>query len=128
MRLITRPSLVLIGEHRGRPAAVVHAALDINPLVKITGGKIGPLSMARFLRGRRRVRNLIVFTIAIKNEYRHTRLFAIMQHALVDSARGFDSIETTWISPDNAAAVAASAKLGMTPDRSFTVYAKELRP
>jgi len=126
LRRITRPNLVLIGEHRGRPAAVIHAALDINPLLKTMGGKSGPLSIARFFHGRRRVRNLIVFTIAIKKEFRHTRLFAVMLQALVASGRDFDSIETTWISPGNTAAVAAAEKLGMTRDRSFALYAKEL--
>jgi hypothetical protein len=128
MRMITRPSLVLIGEHRGRPAAVIHAVLDVNPLLKGMGGRTGPLRIARFLHGRRRIRSLIVFTIAIKKEFRHTRLFGVMLRALVASALDFDSIETTWISPDNQATVAAAVHLGMTPDRSFNVYSKDLQP
>ena len=128
MRLVTRPGLVLIGEYRGRPAAVLHAVLDINPLLRGLRGKTGPLRMVRFLCGRRGVRNLIIFSAGIKKQYRHTGVFAAMLQAFAEAARGFEAAETTWISPDNAAAVAAAGTLNMRPDRSFAVYAKELCP
>jgi len=126
LRFVTRPRLVLIAEHGRRPVGVLHCVLDINPALKSLGGRIGPIRFLRFLRDRSRVKKIIIFTVAIKNAYRHSRVFYLLLREFVQAAGDFETIETTWISPDNRPSVRAAEALGMIPDRTFVVYAKDL--
>ncbi len=128
LKLVTRPDLVKIVEHRGRPVAVLHCVLDINPLLKRLGGRVGPIKYLRFLAGRGKIRRLIVFTVAVKAAYRHTRVFALLMEEFRRMSARFEAAETTWVSPDNPSAWRAAESLGMVPGKHFAVYAKRIRP
>jgi hypothetical protein len=128
LRLVTRPNFILIAEHLRRPVGVLHCALDINPALKKLGGTPGPLKYLRFLRDRKRIKKVIIFTVAIKNAYQHSRVYYLLLSAFVRMARDIETLETTWISPDNAPSVKAAETLGMTPDKAFAIYAKDLNP
>jgi hypothetical protein len=128
LRLVTRPGFVLIAEHLRRPVGVLHCVLDINPALKKVGGRPGPLKYLGFLRDRRKIKKVIIFTVAIKHAYQHSRVYFLLLAAFARMARDVESLETTWISPDNASSVKAAESLGMTPDKAFAVYAKDLNP
>jgi hypothetical protein len=127
-RLVTRPHLVFIAEHFGRPVGVLHCVLDINPALRKLGGRVGPLKFLRFLRDRSKIKKVIIFTVAIKTAYQHSRVYYLLLKEFVRMARDIETLETTWISPDNVPSVKAAETLGMTPDKTFAVYAKDLNP
>ena len=126
LSLVTRPDLIKIVEHRGRPVAVLHGVLDINPLLRGLKGKVGPLAYLRFRRGRRRLKTLIIYTVAIKKAYQHTRVFFLLLQAAQGMAKDFETVTTTWILPENVPSVRAAECLGMRPDKHFAVYEKRL--
>jgi hypothetical protein len=126
MSLLTKPELVLIAEHRGAPAAVLHCVLDINPLLRKLRGRVRPLGYLGFLRGRRRLRSLIIFSVAIRPAYRHSSVYYLLLQAFHRVAVRYQSVETTWMSPENVPALRAAESLGMTPDKHFAVYEKFL--
>jgi hypothetical protein len=126
MRAVTRPDLVKFVEHRGRPVAVLHCVLDINPLLRRWNGAAGPFKLLRFLHDRRAVKTLIIFTVAIRKAYRRTSVSRLLQAELCRMARRFERTETTWMSPDNASALKSAASLGLRPDKHFAIYAKEI--
>lgn len=126
MGLVTRPDLIKIVEHRGRPVAVLHCVLDVNPLLRRWKGVPGPVKLIRFFRGRRTVRTIILFTVGIKKEYRHTLLSRLLIAEFCRMAQAFDRAETTWMSPDNRTVLKAAEGLGMKPDKHFGIFAKEL--
>lgn len=128
MGLVTRPDLIKIVEHRGRPVAVLHCVLDVNPLLRRWQGVPGPVKLVRFLRGRRAVKTIILFTAAIKREYRRSYVSRLLLAEFCRMAQHFDRAETTWMSTDNQPALKAAEDLGMRPDKHFGVYAKELGP
>jgi len=128
MSLVSKPGHILIAESEGRPAAVLHCALDINPILREWRGKAGLLKYARFLRARRDIKTIILFTVAIKRQYRHTRVYFVLLEAFARLASGYAAAETSWLSADNIPAVRAAESLGMRPDRQFAVFAKEIRP
>ena len=128
LRLVSPSDLILFVEHRGRPVAALQAALDVNPALRRLRGRPGPLRAIRFLADRRRIRTIIAFTVAIRRDYRHSRVFYALLTAIARVARRFDALETTWVSPDNRPSVRAAESLGATPDKTFAIYAKELRP
>ncbi|HMA54734.1 MAG TPA: hypothetical protein VKT17_09745, partial [Acidobacteriota bacterium] len=108
MGLVTRPDLIKIVEHRGRPAGVLHCVLDVNPLLRRWKGVPGPLKLVRFLRDRRAVKTIILFTVGIKKEHRHSRVMQLLLAEFLRMARAFDSAETTWMSADNRPALKAA--------------------
>ena len=126
MSYVTRPDLVKFVEYRGRPVAVLHCVLDVNPLLRRWNGAAGPVKLLRFLRGRRAVKTFILFTVAIEREHRRSCVSRLLLAEFCRMARPFERAETTWISADNRSALKAAASLGMRPDKHFAVYAKEL--
>jgi hypothetical protein len=126
LRLVTRPELIKIVENQGEPIGVVHCVLDINPLLARLNGKAGPLKYMRFLWERRRIRKLIIYSVAIKKAYQHGCVFELMFREFLRMALNFDVLETTWLSGENAEAVHASKRLGLIPDKEFAVYEKRL--
>jgi len=128
LRIVSPSDLILFAEHHGRPVAALHAVLDINPALRRLHGRPGPFRALRFLADRSRVRTIIVFTVAIRRDHRHSRVYYALLTAFARTARRFDALETTWVSPDNLPSVRAAESLGAAPDKSFAIYAKELRP
>jgi len=118
--------LVKFVEHHGRPVAVLHCVLDINPLLRRWRGAAGPVKLFRFVRGRKAVKTIILFTVAIKREHRRSVVSRLLLAEFCRMARPFARAETTWMSADNRSALKAAASLGMRPDKHFAVYAKEL--
>ena len=128
MGLVTRPDLIKIVEHRGRPVGVLHCVLDVNPLLRKWKGVPGPVKLIGFLRRRRAVKTIILFTVGIKKEYRLTAVSHLLLAEFCRMARAFDRAETTWLSTGNRPALKAAESLGMRPDKHFGIYAKELVP
>jgi hypothetical protein len=128
LSLVTRPGMIKIVEHQGRPAGVLHCVLDVNPALKKLRGRVGPIGYLRFLAERKKTRRLIVFTVAIRPEYRRSRVYVLLLNEFRRLAEGFDAAESTWVSTDNPPSVRAAESLGMVPDKRFAVYEKRLRP
>jgi hypothetical protein len=128
MGLVTRPDLIKIVEHCGRPVAVLHCVLDVNPLLRRWKGVAGPVKLIRFLRGRRGVKTIILFTAAIKKEHRRSYVSRLLFAEFCRMAQRFDRAETTWMSTENQPVLRAAESLGMRPDKQFGIYAKEVGP
>lgn len=124
LQFVTRPELIKIAEHRGRPVGVLHCVLDINPLLKKMRGKMNPLGALRFLSGRRKIKRLIIFSVGIKKEYRHTRAYQLLLRAFCQTIQKYEALETTWLSDENSAVMASAERLGLVPDRQFAIYEK----
>ncbi len=126
MNLVTRPDLVKIVEHNGEPVAALHCVLDINPLLRRLKGRVGPLKYLRFLRDRQQIRTLIIYTVAIKPAHQHTRVHQLLLQAFCRTARDFDVLEATWVSPDNIPALRAAESLELRPEKHFGIFEKRL--
>ena len=126
LNLVTRPGLIQIVEHKGKPVGVFHCVLDINPLLKMFNGVVGPLKYIRFMMGRRKIRKLVIFSLGIKKAYRHTIVYKLLLSAFCHISQEYEEVETTWISDENTPVVKASEHLGLKPDKEFVMYKKEL--
>ena len=123
INLITDPGLISIIEHHGEPVAVVMFVLDVNPLIRQFHGRRGPLKLLRFLRGRRRIRTVVLYAGGIRKRYQHTRVYPLLSETCARIARRFDCLEGTWISEGNMLARRSAERLGMKPDKHFAIYA-----
>jgi hypothetical protein len=69
---------------------------------------------------------LIVYAVGIIKAFQGTRVHALLYDRLVEIAKGYKAIETTWMSPENRLALAASRRLGMSPHKKFVIYRKDV--
>ncbi len=121
---VTRPDLLAIVEHGREPVGVLQCALDVNPALRRLGGRASPLRLLRFLRDRRRIRDLLIFAVGVKQAWQKTRVFPLLFEAMRWMARDARALETTWISPENHGVRTAAERLDLVPDREFAVYAR----
>lgn len=128
LRYVTEPKLIALVEHRGQPAGVLMCVLDVNPLLRANRGRMTPFGYLRFMRGRKRIRRLVVFAVGIRRAYQRTRVYKLLLDEMCRMAAGYDALETTWISGDNTLAVRAASRMGMSPDKHFAIYEKSVRP
>jgi hypothetical protein len=127
LKLVTTPELIQILEQNGEPVGVVQFALDINPLLCDLRGRVGPIKYLRFLSKRKKIRNLVVFAVAIKKSYQRTSAFKKIFETITRIAKHYRTLETTWMMKENIPVVKAAEKLGLKPDRQFAIYAKRLK-
>ncbi len=128
LKIITSPELIQIVEHKGEPVGAIHCVLDINPLLKKMNGKTSLFKYFLFLKMKKNIKTLIIFAIGIKKAYRHTPVFEIIFKKMVEIARSYQVLETTWMMDQNIAAVKASERLGLMPDKYFAIYDKKILP
>jgi hypothetical protein len=128
LRLVTRPELVKIIEHQGRPVGVAHCVLDINPLLRKMHGKTGLLKALRFLYGRRKIKTLIIFSVGIKKDYQHTQASRLLLRAFCQTVQKYQVLETTWLSRESSTVMASAEHLGLIPDKQFAIFRKPISP
>jgi hypothetical protein len=128
LNLVTRPELITLVEHEGRPVGVLECVLDINPLLKRLNGSIGPMKYLRYLYDKNDVRSLIIYAVGIKRAYQGTRVYKLLLDSLCAQANAYDSLETTWMSEDNHLALRAADHLGLERDKEFAIYQRDLHP
>jgi hypothetical protein len=126
LRHVTKPELLQIVEHKGEPVAVLMCLPDVNPLLKIFNGKIGPLKLLRFFFKRNQLKTLIVFAAGIKKRFQRTATHELLFNSLCKIAQQYDALETTWMSYDNPLAVRAAERFGMKENKRFAIYCKNL--
>ncbi len=126
LNLVTYPNLITIVERNGEPVGVLECIPDVNPLLRSLKGKVGPLKFLNYQMKRKRVRNLIVYAVGIKKRYQKTRVHKLLFDALCRIAVHYDSLETTWMSPDNQLSIRAAEHFGLEKDKEFVIYSKSL--
>jgi hypothetical protein len=126
LHLVTEPHLIKIVENHREPVGVLHCVLDINPLLGKMKGKAGPLKYYRFLRERKKIRKLVIFSVAIKKAYQRTRVYSLLLKEFCQVVLKYQVLETTWMSEDNIPVVKAAEHFALKPDKQFVIYEKKI--
>jgi hypothetical protein len=126
LRYVTKPDLLKIVECNGEPAGVLMCIPEINPLIKDLRGRIGPLKAIRFFSNKKYIHRLVVYAVGFKKRHMRTEAYKLLYNEMIKMAEGYDSFETTWMSPDNLPAVKSAERFGMTPDKYFAIYTKKV--
>ena len=123
---VTYPRLVGIAEREGEPVGVVQFCLDVNPLLRAMRGKAGPAAYLRFLSGRSRVRDVVMYAVGVKKAYQHTEVYRLLFEYGCWAIRDCRTMTTTWMADDNPAPLAAARRLGLEPSKYFAIYERNL--
>jgi hypothetical protein len=120
LSLVTYPELI------GRPVGVLQCVLDINPILKRMDGKVGPIKYIKFLRDRKKISKLVIYSVAIKKSYQRTIVYLLILNAFCEIVlkHDFQILETTWMSEGNIPSIKAAEHLGLKPDKEFAIYKK----
>jgi hypothetical protein len=123
---VTYPRLVAIVEHRGEPIGVLECALDVNPLLRRLGGQAGLAGYSRFLAGRGRIRDVVLYAVGIRKDCRGTMAYRLLLDYGCWALRDCRAVTTTWMTDDNIPALGAASRLGLEPSKQFAIYRKRL--
>jgi hypothetical protein len=122
---VSRPGLILIAEHKGKPVGAAQFVINLNRLTGPCKGRIMPWNIPGFLLKRRHLKELVVFTVAVKKAYRHTRVFSVMLKSAIKIFASYSTLATTWISDDDLSENLTHL-LDLKPYKHFTIFSKNL--
>jgi hypothetical protein len=123
---VTYPKLIIIINRGREPVGVLQCVLDINPILRPLKGEVTASSYPKLLKGRRRIRDIVIYAVGIKKAYQRTRVYKLLFDSMCHIALRYGVVSTTWMSEDNVAVVRASEHLGLKPYKHFAIFEKSL--
>jgi GNAT superfamily N-acetyltransferase len=122
------PSLVPIAFVDGDPAGFIVTVPNYNEVLAKMGGSMGPVSIFKFLTGRRKLKSCRVMLFGICPEYRKRGLDAVLMASNHRAALdlGYREAEFSWVLEENELTKRAAAMLGGRPYKRYRIYEKEI--
>jgi GNAT superfamily N-acetyltransferase len=129
LKLIVDPDLTLFAELDGEPVGFVICIPDINRAIKPLNGRLFPFGWLRFLRAKRRLNFVRIFTLGVIPERHPIGIGALLyQHVWEAGLRkGYVAGEMSWILEDNAPMNAAMQMMGGRIYKTWRIYDLPLR-
>ncbi|OGW28873.1 MAG: hypothetical protein A2X56_14860 [Nitrospirae bacterium GWC2_57_13] len=95
--------LLIMAEVNGDPVAFFMAVPDFNHVLSKLNGKLGPVEILKFLWHSRKIKDIRVLTLGVKEEYRRKGIEAMLYLASFKAAmkRGYERAEMSWVLEDN---------------------------
>ncbi|HMS34464.1 MAG TPA: hypothetical protein PKC91_10295 [Ignavibacteria bacterium] len=122
LKLVTSPDMIKFVEYKGEPVAVVHFALDVNPLLRKFKGKKSIIRYLNFLFERKHIDRAVIFAVAIKKNFRNSRVTDLLFRSTISIAKNYKIVETTWMHDENRVVISIAKKLGLVRDKEFCIY------
>jgi len=122
------PDLVRIAEHAGRPVGFLIIMPDANQALHRINGRMLPFGWLRVWMHMRRIDAARVLAVAVHPAYRFdgTDLLLVMDAYDVGFAKGYRSVEMSWILEDNHRMRLALEHAGARITRTYRVYESSL--
>jgi hypothetical protein len=97
------PELLIMAEVNGSPAAFFMAVPDYNQVLSKINGRMGPVGIMKFLWYSRKIRDIRVLTMGVKEEYRKRGIEGLLYLESFKAAmkKGYERAEMSWILEDN---------------------------
>lgn len=126
---IIDPEITLIGEYDGQAVGFLLALPNYNKVFKkLTNGRLFPFGIFTFLKERKKIDNIRIVTLGIKQKYQPLGLGAIFYKEIVKRglARGYKSGEMSWVLEDNDLMNRAAKLLGGEVHKTYRIYEDDL--
>jgi GNAT superfamily N-acetyltransferase len=104
LRQVLVPELALFAESEGRAVGFFLCLPDLNPALRVLGGRITPWGLLRFLLARRRVDMVRMILLGVLPEFRRRGIEALLLQEGYHAVRrlGYRGAEVGWILEENA--------------------------
>lgn len=132
MKNLAIADLVLIAEVRGEPVAFSMTLPDINQALVHVGGQLTtyglPVGLAKFLWYSRKIKQLRLITLGVKEPFRKRGIDAILYLDTLRNARklGYDGGEISWTLEDNVLVNRSIELMGSQHYKTYRIYGTEV--
>jgi GNAT superfamily N-acetyltransferase len=120
--------LVILAEDAGRPVAFAFGLPNYNEVLKKMNGRLTPLSIAKFLYYRKRIKSMRAIVFGILKEYRQTGLSYYLYSDLEKNAlaAGYEWGEMSWQLEDNEPVNKFNLSIGGKLYKKYRIYEKRI--
>jgi GNAT superfamily N-acetyltransferase len=122
------PELAPLAFVDGDPAGFIVTVPNYNEVLANMGGGLGPISLFKFLVGRRKIKSCRVMLFGVCPEYRKRGLDAVLIASNNRAALelGYTEAEFSWVLEENEMTKGAAEMLGGRPYKRYRIYEKEI--
>ena len=120
------PELLIMAEVDGSPAGFFMAVPDYNQVLKRVNGRLGPLELVKFLWYSRKISDIRVLTMGVKEEYRKKGIEGLLYLESFKAAmrKGYERAEMSWVLEDNAPMRKGCELMGGKLYKKYRIYEK----
>lgn len=128
LKPLIEPELLIMAEVNGRPAGFFMAVPDYNQVLGRINGRLGPLGLMKFLWYRRRISDIRVLTLGVKEEYRRKGIEALLYLNAFKAAmrKGYERAEMSWVLEDNDLMKKGCELMGGSVYKKYRIYEKRI--
>jgi hypothetical protein len=118
------PELLIMAEVDGNPAAFFMAVPDYNQVFSKVNGRIGPVGALKFLWLSRKISDIRVLTMGVKEEYRKKGIEGLLYLESFSAAmkKGYERAEMSWILEDNVLMQRGCELMGGNLYKKYRIY------
>jgi hypothetical protein len=128
LRPLIVPELLIMAEVNGSPAAFFMAVPDYNQVLSKINGRMGPVGIMKFLWFSRKIKDIRVLTMGVKEEYRKRGIEGLLYLESFKAAmkKGYERAEMSWILEDNVLMQRGCELMGGKLYKKYRIYEKRL--
>ncbi len=122
------PELLIMAEVNGSPVAFFMALPDYNEVLSMINGRMGPVGIMKFLWYSRKIKDIRVLTMGVKEEYRKRGIEGLLYLESFKAAmkKGYERAEMSWILEDNVLMQRGCELMGGKLYKKYRIYEKRL--
>jgi hypothetical protein len=128
LKPVVVPELTLIAEKNGEPVGFMGMLPDFNVVLKHMKGKTNPLSIIKAFYYAKKIKDLRMLLLGIKNEYRNKGIDALLFREGFKGVKrgGYKRVEFSWILEDNIPVQRLIGMIGGRLYKKYRIYEKRL--
>ncbi len=128
LKSLVEPRLVSLATVGGDAAGFIMSVPNYNEVLIKMGGTLGPRSLVKFLRGRRKIKSIRLMLFGLCPEYRKRGVDAALlaAHLRATLELGFTEAEISWVLEENELTKRAARMMGGRPYKKYRLYEKEI--
>ncbi|GAB4408908.1 MAG: hypothetical protein OHK0032_04390 [Thermodesulfovibrionales bacterium] len=128
LKQIAVPELTLIAEDDGMPVGFMGLLPDFNYVLRHMKGKLNPLTLLKALYYSRKIKDLRLLLLGIKQEYRNKGVDALLFREGFRGVRkgGYKRVEFSWILEDNIPVQRLVEMIGGRLYKRYRIYEKAI--
>jgi GNAT superfamily N-acetyltransferase len=128
LKPLIAPELLIMAEVNGKPAGFFMAVPDYNQVLNKLNGKLGPLGIVKFLWYSRKITDIRVLTMGVKEEYRKRGIEGLLYLESFKAAmrKGYERAEMSWVLEDNTLMQKGCELMGGKLYKKYRIYEKKI--
>lgn len=128
LKPLIAPELLIMAEVNGNPAAFFMAVPDYNQVLGKVNGRLGPVGILKFLWYSRKITDIRVLTMGVKEEYRKKGIEGLLYLESFKAAmkKGYGRAEMSWVLEDNVLMQRGCELMGGNLYKKYRIYEKRI--